>query len=101
MNEPAQLVFDGDRMRVCGVVDFATVVELEQQGAKWLREQAPPVCRLDLGGVSRSNSAGTALLLSWLRTARVLGKDLSIENVPVTLRKMMLLAGLEDVLSAA
>jgi len=101
VNEPAQLAFDADRMRVCGVVDFAAVVELEQQGEKWLREQAPPVCRLDLGGVSRSNSAGTALLLSWLRTARVLGKDLSVENVPATLQKIMLLAGLEDVLSAA
>jgi len=101
VNEPAQLAFDADRMRVSGVVDFTTVVELEQQGERWLREQAPSVCRLDLGGVSRSNSAGTALLLSWLRTARVLGKDLSVENVPATLRKIMLLAGLEDVLSAA
>ncbi|MCK7495568.1 MAG: STAS domain-containing protein [Comamonadaceae bacterium] len=66
------------------------------------RKQARRQCVVSTwASVSRSNSAGTALLLSWLRTARVLGKDLAIENVPVTLRKMMLLAGLEDVLSAA
>jgi hypothetical protein len=29
------------------------------------------------------------------------GKDLAVENVPATLRKMLLLAGLEDVLPAA
>jgi len=101
MNEPAELAFDADLMRVCGVVNFATVVPLAQQGEQWLREQAPQRCRLDLGGVSRCNSAGTALLLSWLRAARSVGKDLAVENVPATLRKILLLAGLEDVLPAA
>jgi len=101
VSELAELAFDAERMRVSGVVDFATVVALERQGEKWLREQAPQCCRLDLGGVSRCNSAGTTLLLSWLRAARSVGKDLTVENVPATLRKMLLLAGLEDVLPAA
>ncbi len=101
MSELAELAFDAERMRVSGVVDFATVVALEAQGEKWLREQAPQRCRLDLGGVSHCNSAGTTLLLSWLRAARSVGKDLAVENVPATLRKMLLLAGLEDVLPAA
>jgi len=101
VSEAAQLAFDAGRMRVSGVVDFTTVVPLEQQGADWLRDEAPQRCQLDLGGVSRCNSAGTALLLSWLRTARGAGKDLDIENAPDALRGMMLLAGLEDVLPAA
>jgi phospholipid transport system transporter-binding protein len=100
VSEAAQLAFDADRMRLSGVVDFVTVISLEQQGEAWLREQAPQRCRLDLGGVSRCNSAGTALLLGWLRAAGSVGKELTIENVPGTLRGMMLLAGLEDMLPA-
>lgn len=101
MNQPARLEIDADRIRVVGAIDFASVVPLERQGADWLRELAPQNCRLDLGAVSRCNSAGTALLLSWSRTARAAGRELTIENIPDSLRGMMLLAGLEDVLPGA
>jgi len=100
VNGTAQLVFEEDRMCVTGVVDFATVVALEQQGEEWLRDTAPSHCRLDLNGLTQCNSAVAALLLSWLRTARAGAKELTIENVPESLRGQMYLAGLEDVLPA-
>jgi phospholipid transport system transporter-binding protein len=86
-------------MGVDGVLDFASVIPLEKEGETWLREQAPASCRLDLSGVSGCNSAATALLLSWLRTARAAGKTLAVDNVPQGLRALMHLAGLEDVLA--
>lgn len=101
MAESAQLVFDGERMRVDGSVDFASVVSLQQGGEDWLREQAPTACRLDLGGVNHCNSAVAALLLSWLRTARAAGRELTVENVPDSLRGQLQLAGLEDILPGA
>jgi phospholipid transport system transporter-binding protein len=100
MNGTTSLFFQDGCMRVEGVLDFNTVIPLEPRGAAWLREQAPAACRLDLSGVTRSNSAGTALLLSWLRAAHAVDKNLAIENVPQSLRGMMHLAGLEDVLAA-
>jgi phospholipid transport system transporter-binding protein len=96
----ARLEFDPDRMHVGGVVDFATVVVLEHQGEQWLRDEAPALCHLDLSEVTQCNSAVAALLLSWLRTARAVGKELTIENVPGSLRGQIDLAGLEDVLPA-
>ena len=100
MSEPAHLVFAGDRMRVCGVVDFTTVLALEQQGREWLRDQAPALFHLDLSEVTHCNSAVVALLLSWLRTARAVGKEVAIENVPRRLHGQMYLAGLEGILPA-
>jgi len=101
MSDMARLSFDGPFMRVHGILDFASVVSLEQQGETWLRQGAPVECRLDLSDVSRCNSAGTALLLSWLRIARAAGKQLSVENIPEGLRGLMSLADLETVLPAA
>jgi len=101
LSEPAQLVLEEDRMSVIGEVDFASVVSLEPQGEHWLRERAPADCRLDFSGLSRCNSAVMALLLSWLRTARAIDKNLAIENIPEGLRGQMHLAGLEDILAFA
>jgi phospholipid transport system transporter-binding protein len=101
VSELAHLVFAGDRMRVCGVVDFTTVLALEQQGREWLRDQAPALFHLDLSDVTHCNSAVVALLLSWLRTARAVGKQVAIENVPRSLNGQMHLAGLEGILPAS
>ena len=101
MSEPAHLVFAGDRMRVCGVVDFTSVLALEQQGREWLRDQAPALFHLDLSDVTHCNSAVVALLLSWLRTARAVDKEVAIENVPRSLNGQMHLAGLEGILPAS
>jgi phospholipid transport system transporter-binding protein len=101
MNGVARLSFDGAFMRVHGEVDFSSVISLEQQGEAWLFESAPVDCHLDLSGVSRCNSAGTALLLSWLRSARAAGKELTVENIPEGLRGLISLAGLETLLPAS
>jgi phospholipid transport system transporter-binding protein len=101
VSEPARLVFDQDRMRVCGEVDFSNVVALEQRGQEWLCDQAPASFHLDLSEVNRCNSAVVALLLSWLRAARAAGKQVTIENVPESLNGQMHLAGLESILPAS
>ena len=95
MSAGARLAVDGDCMRVSGELDFATVIPLQPEGDQWLRTQAPAACRLDLGDVTRSNSAATALLLAWLRTAAAAGKTLRVENVPEPLRGLLHLASLD------
>ncbi len=99
MNRGASISFSGDSMRLEGVLDFTNVVALQEQGDAWLRERAPASCRLDLGGVVNSNSAGTTLLLGWLRSAAAAGKHLSIEHFPDSLRALMHLGGLDEVLA--
>ena len=94
----ASLAFSGDHMHLSGILDFVTVVSLQPEGDTWLREQAPANCTLDMSGVTQSNSAGTALLLAWLRTACSSGKSLDIAHIPDSLRALMELAGLEHLM---
>lgn len=98
MSGEASLSFSDDAMQLQGIVDFTNAVALQDQGDAWLREKAPAQCRLDMGGVTRSNSAGTALMLAWLRTARAADKRLIVQNPPENLVALMQLAGLESVL---
>jgi anti-anti-sigma factor len=96
----AILRFSDECMQLSGEIDFASVVPLQRKGDTWLRETAPAVCRLDMGGVTRCNSAGTALLLAWLRTAAGTGKSLRVQHPPESLSALMQLAGLDKVLKA-
>lgn len=98
MTPGADLTFTDDSMQLAGVLDFVSVVPLQRQGDAWLKERAPKACRLDMGGVTRCNSAATALLLAWLRTAAAAGKSLRIEHPPESLCSLMQLAGLDKVL---
>ena len=98
MSGKASLHIDGDLARIEGDIDFSTVLALRDAGDKWLKAEAPQQCRLDLSRVDECNSAATALLLDWLRTAATLDKSLSIDNVPERLRALMRLAGIEDML---
>ncbi len=100
MSNAASMVFTDDCMRVAGEVDFVSVVALESEGEVWLRGPAPTDCRVNLSAVDRCNSAGTALLLSWRRTAASVGKHLTIEQLPPGLAALIHLGGLDDVLPA-
>ena len=101
MSAGAHLALDGDCMRVSGELDFASVIPLQPEGDQWLRTQAPTACRLDLGGVTHSNSAATALLFAWLRTAAAAGKTLRVENAPAPLRALLHLVSLDQLLEEA
>jgi phospholipid transport system transporter-binding protein len=98
MTVAASLSFSEDTMRLSGVIDFTSAVAIQERGDTWLRERAPAQCRLEMSGVTRSNSAGTALLLAWLRSASEAGKHLTVEHPPETLVALMQLAGLDRVL---
>ncbi len=88
----------GDTLQVGGELDFAGAERALKQGSQWLRDEAPAQCRLDLAGVTRSNSAGVALMLGWRRSALEAGKVLAFDNVPEALRSLLHLAGLDELL---
>ncbi len=100
MTSSARFSISNDVARVEGVIDFTSVVALQVEGGKWLKEKAPASCSVDFSGVTQCNSAATALLLDWLRIGKGLNKQIRIVKVPQRLRDLMALAGLEDVLAA-
>lgn len=70
-------------LRVSGVLDFPTVVDLCSEGAALFTGRSP-IC-IDLCGVERANSAGLVLLLEWMEQARRGNRTLEIRNLPPSL----------------
>ncbi len=85
------------RFEVRGVLDFTTVGALLAKGLS-----AFGGCRevvLDLQGVTRSNSAGLALLLEWLDHGRVQGFELRFVNLPDSLVAIARMSNVDALLS--
>ena len=55
--------------------------------------------RVDLKGVTRSDSAGLALLVEWLRESELAGNRIEFVNVPAQLLSIARVCGLDDILS--
>jgi len=80
-----------------GDLSFETVPGLVASGRQ-LFSGADEV-RLNLAGVGRSDSAGLALLVSWLRLARQQGKQLSLQEIPQQLIGLARVSGVEHILA--
>ncbi|HCS64277.1 MAG TPA: anti-anti-sigma factor [Cellvibrio sp.] len=85
-------------MTLSGVLDHQSVLDITQQGQLWLSNSTAQDCLLDLGSVTYSNSAGIALLLSWLRTARKYKKNLQIISLPKNILTLAQVSGLDELL---
>lgn len=82
---------------VSGELGFSTVPALLERGRSMFAAGASAL-RLDLGGVSRADSAGLALLIEWFRAARAAGQDIVFINVPPQMFAMARVSGLDGVL---
>jgi len=77
---------------------MSTAASLLQDGRAALaaraRQETRQETRLDLSGVSASDSAGLALIVDWVRTARAKGVALRLHEVPVQLASIADISGL-------
>lgn len=80
-----------------GELSFTTVPELVEAGEQ-LFDGGDEVS-VDLSGVDRSDSAGLALLVSWMRLARRRSKQLNFYGVPEQLLGLARVAGVARLLS--
>ena len=83
---------EGERSRVVGALEFATVAKLLPLGTAAIESGHAAV--IDLAGVTDSDSSGLALLIEWLSVAKESRRSLSYENMPAQLHQ---LAGLSEV----
>ena len=90
---------DGATLYVQGELDFDSVADLWKATESLF--QAEPIHRIDLSGVHRSNSAGVALMVEWLRQARRRQWPLAFVNIPKQMRAIIEVAELEAVLPLA
>jgi phospholipid transport system transporter-binding protein len=86
------------RFRVSGVLDASTAREvLEQSESRFEQFKELDV---DLGGVGESDSAGLALLIEWLRMARLGGQAIRFANVPAQIEALARISEVDDLLGS-
>lgn len=79
-----------------GVLSFDTVPELWSENLASFSDY--PELQIDLQGVSRSDSAGLALLIEWTRIARGQGRSIRFVNVPPQMLAIARVSSLDTVL---
>jgi phospholipid transport system transporter-binding protein len=87
----------GGRFRISGVLDATTVSDLLKQSTASFEGHAH--VDVDLKAVSESDSSGLALLIEWLRLARMAKRQIHFENVPPQIEALARISEVEDLLS--
>lgn len=82
-----------------GELSFATAQPALKATARLFKgKKSADHLSFDLDGITRTDSAGTALLIEWLRAAEQAGKQLRYLRPPENLRAMARVAGIEGLL---
>lgn len=79
--------------RLHGPLTFDSVPDLWQAGLRLITRHS--AITLDLQGLTRTDSAGLAVMVEWMRVARQHSARLQFRNVPAQLRALARTAGLE------
>lgn len=88
---------EGERLLVSGPVTLANVASELASGTAAIRAGARAV---DLAGVTELDSSLLAMLLAWLREAKVAQRPLAFENLPEGLLTLARLYGVVELLPA-
>ena len=89
---------DGERSRVVGSLEFATVARLLPLGTAAIEGGHAAV--IDLAGVTGSDSSGLALLIEWLSVAKDARRSLRYENMPAQLHQLADLSEVEGLFTS-
>ena len=90
------------RYAVVGPMEFANAAALLEQGSAAFSAAAPGAAlSVDLLQVGRTDSAGLAVLMEWLATARHSGHNLTVINAPVTLLALARVSQLDTIILGA
>lgn len=95
MSDKLEIIRDGDRLCVSGTLGFSTVAQAESQWLDQLDKHAE-IIEIDLADVGRIDSAGLALMVSWMQLAQE--KDITIRytHLPRSLAGMAAVYGIES-----
>lgn len=81
---------------VTGALTFETVPDLYRNSASWFAGAGD--LTIDLTQVDRTDSAGLALLIEWLRRAQAANRRLRFTNIPTQVQTLIRINGLQDAL---
>ncbi len=79
-----------------GALTFDTVPALWRQSTAQFNNA--DALTLDLQGITHTDSAGLALLIEWMRTARNRNKTIAFRNIPPQMLAIAKVSGVEQIL---
>jgi len=89
---------EGSTLMLCGPVTLANVARVLEEGVQQIREG---VRTIDLGGVTELDSSLLAMLLAWLREAKLHNAEVAFSNLPRGLETIARLYGVDGLLPSA
>ena len=81
---------------ISGELTLATAKQVLKEADALFRNAA--TWNIDLAQVSRSDSAGLALLVAWMRQAKVANKAIRFYHIPAQMLAIAQASGLDDIL---
>lgn len=81
---------------IAGALTFETVPDHYQNSVSWFEGTGELI--FDLAQVERTDSAGLALLIEWLRRAQNANRTLRFANIPEQVQTLIRINGLQDAL---
>lgn len=82
---------------VSGELDKTSVPCVARDGMAQLQQITGDVV-VDLSSLVRADSSGLAMLVEWMRLARIANKSIRYRNIPSQLMDIARVSGLEDIL---
>ncbi|MEJ2141333.1 MAG: STAS domain-containing protein [Gammaproteobacteria bacterium] len=90
---------DSNVYRIIGELNMATVPQLLNDMSGLFNNNYDTTV-IDLSEVSRSDSAGLALLLEWLAQAKHNNTSITFQNLPEQMKAIIKVSGLEELISS-
>lgn len=100
MSDTAIQAQDDNSYLISGELNMQTVPDLLQRVEPILTRGNGEIC-FDLQQVTRTDSAGLALLVEWMQAARQRQLAISFRNLPDQLRDIARISGLDELLPLA
>ena len=88
MIETHHLKVKHHQIELSGVLNFDSVVELREQGFLAIETIESEKIIVDFSAVTKSDSSGLALMLSWLRYANKKNKTIQFMKVPQAIENL-------------
>jgi phospholipid transport system transporter-binding protein len=92
-----EIQFNGGTLQVSGELNLKSVPDALSQFESLPVTSAESVL-IDLDGVTRSDSAGVALLIEYIRQLRLADVPVTVSHLPAQMQEMAQLSGLDQLL---
>ncbi len=99
-SKPVQLETNSDKgWALIGELIFTTVTQIYQQSLTYFQDSGSVPESIDLGRITRVDSAGLALIIEWIRLGRKHDINIRFQNIPAQMTPLAKLCGVDHLIN--